>query len=42
MWVSSEKSCAELMMKHGIRDGITREISDTCDGLDFATIAEVI
>jgi hypothetical protein len=35
IWVSNEKSLADILVKLGIRDGITREISDTCDGLDF-------
>jgi hypothetical protein len=35
LWVSSEKLCADLLVKNGVRDGITKELEDTCDGLPF-------
>jgi hypothetical protein len=30
-----EKLCASLLIKHGIKDGITRKIEDTVDGISF-------
>ena len=40
--VSLEKHCARLLEQHHIRDGITKEIGDTVDGIDFNTQAEVM
>ena len=40
--VSLEKHCARLLEKYQIRDGITKQVAETVDGIDFNSQAEII
>ncbi|TNV77673.1 hypothetical protein FGO68_gene4715 [Halteria grandinella] len=40
--LTQEKLCADLCIKHGIKDGITKRVENTVDGLAFDVIVDII
>jgi hypothetical protein len=39
---SQEKHCANLLIKYQIKDGITKQVVDTVDGISFIDQVEII
>lgn len=42
MLVTQERLCADLCVKYGIKDGITKKVEDTVDGISFDKQVEII
>ena len=40
--MTNESHCAKLLEKHQIRDGITKKVADTVDGISFEDQIEII
>lgn len=40
--ISTERLCADLCVKFGIKDGITKQVVDTVDGIPFDKQVEIL
>lgn len=40
--LTQERLCADLCLKHQIRDGITKKVEDTVDGLSMDVQIDII